>query len=230
MADAKITELTGYTTPIDTDVLPIVDISNTTTKKITWANIKATLKTYLDTLYITETSTNTLTNKTLTSPVLTTPSAFSTGGPITLSENTSIAMDPAGSADGKYSGITVTGTAGYTQAFGDLVYLDPTDSRWELADANSASGADGDARGMLAMVVVAGTDGTSCTLLLHGIIRADAKFPTFTINNPIYVSETAGAVTQTQPSTTDVVIRIVGAALTADEMYFKPDNSWITHI
>lgn len=151
-------------------------------------------------------------------------------GNITLAENASIALDPAGSADGKYSGITVTGTAGYTQAFGDLVYLDPTDSRWEAADANAASGADGDARGMLGMVVSAGTDGNACTILLTGIIRADAKFPALTINGPCYVSETAGSITQTQPTTTDVVIRIVGAALTADEIFFRPDFTWTTHV
>lgn len=174
--------------------------------------------------------TQTLTSKTLTSPTLTTPSAFTTGGTITLAENTSVALDPAGSADGKFTGITVTAVSGYSQAFGDLVYLDPTDSRWEATDANAASGADGDARGVLGMVVVAGTDGNACTVLLNGIVRADAKFPTFTINNPIYVSETAGLVTQTQPVTTDVVIRIVGAALTADEMYFNPDNTWTTHV
>ncbi len=174
-------------------------------------------------------STSTLTNKTLTSPTLTTPSAFTTGGTITLAENTSIALDPAGSADGKWTGISVTATAGYTQAFGDLVYLDPTDSRWELCDANSAAGADGDSRGIIGMVVSTGTDGTACTILLQGIIRADAKFPSFTVNNPIYVSETAGSVTQTQPTTTDVVIRVVGAALTADEMYFNPDFFYITH-
>lgn len=161
-----------------------------------------------------------------TSPTITTANL---NGANVLAENASIQLDPAGSADGKYTGITVTATAGYTQAFGDLVYLDPTDSRWEAADANSAAGADGDARGILGMVVVAGTDGSACTILLQGIIRADAKFPTFTVNNPIYVSETAGAVTQTQPSTTDVVIRVVGAALTGDEMYFAPDFTYITH-
>lgn len=151
-------------------------------------------------------------------------------GSITLGENTSIALDPAGSADGKYTGVTVTAIAGYIQTFGDLVYLDPTDSRWEKCDANSASGADGDSRGVIGIVVVAGgSDGAACTILLNGIVRADAAFPAFTINNPIYVSETAGAVTQTQPTTTDVVIRIVGSAITADEMYFNPDNSWITH-
>lgn len=150
-------------------------------------------------------------------------------GNITLGENASIALDPAGSADGKYTGTTMTGIAGYTQSFGDLVYLDPTDSRWEACDANSAAGADGDSRGMIGMVVVAGTDGNACTILLQGIIRADAKFPTFTVNNPVYVSETAGAVTQTQPVTTDVVIRVVGFGITADEMYFNPDGAYITH-
>lgn len=170
--------------------------------------------------------TQTLTAKTLTSPAITTATL---SGTQLLAEGASIGYDPAGSADGAYSGITVTGTSGYAQAFGDLVYKDPTDSRWEACDANAASGADGDSRGIIGMVVVAGTDGNACTILLHGIIRADAKFPSFTINNPIYVSETAGAVTQTQPTTTDVVIRVVGAALTADEMFFNPDFFYITH-
>lgn len=171
-------------------------------------------------------ATQTLTNKTLTSPVINTASL---GGTQLLAEGASIGLDPSASADGAYSGITITGTSGYTQAFGDLVYLDPTDSRWEACDANAAAGADGDSRGMVGMVVVAGTDGNSCTILLQGVIRADANFPTFTVNNPIYISETAGDVTQTQPVTTDVVIRFLGAALTADSMYFDPDKIWFTH-
>lgn len=51
MADLKISQLTAYTTPLDADVLVVNDTANATTKKTTWANIKATLKTYLDTLY-----------------------------------------------------------------------------------------------------------------------------------------------------------------------------------
>lgn len=59
MADTEISALSALTTPLDVDVLPIVDIATTSTKKITWANIKATLKTYFDSL------TTTLTNKTI---------------------------------------------------------------------------------------------------------------------------------------------------------------------
>jgi len=65
-------------------------------------------------------------------------------------------------------------------------------------------------------------------MLLFGNIRADAAFPTLTIGKPVYMSETAGDVTSTQPTTTDVCIRIVGQALTADELLFRPDNAWIT--
>lgn len=43
MANTKISALTALTTPEDADVLPVVDTSATTTKKVTWANIKATL-------------------------------------------------------------------------------------------------------------------------------------------------------------------------------------------
>lgn len=150
-------------------------------------------------------------------------------GNITLGENTGLALDPAGSADGKWTGITVTGTAGYSQAFGDLVTLDKDDSRWEAVDISVAAAATGDARGILGMVVSTGTDGTACTILLNGIIRADANFPALTIGAAVYAS-TTGDIVVAQPTTTDYVIRQVGFALTADEIAFQPTATWTTHV
>lgn len=43
---------TSKATPVDADVMPIADsAASNVLKKLTWANLKATLKTYLDTLY-----------------------------------------------------------------------------------------------------------------------------------------------------------------------------------
>jgi len=151
-----------------------------------------------------------------------------TGPGIELPENTSIVINSAGTADGKYSGTTITGVAGYTQAFGDLVTLDKDDSRWEAVDISVAAAATGDARGILGMVVSIGTDGSSCRILLNGVIRADTNFPALTIGAPVYAS-TTGDITVTQPITTDYVIRIIGYSLTSDQLYFSPGNVWATH-
>lgn len=171
--------------------------------------------------------TQTLTNKTLTSPTINTATV---GGATQLAEDASIRLDATLSGDGHWSGITIAGTAGATLAFGDLIYKDPTDSRWELADANSAAGADGDARGTLGLcVLAAASDGDPTVILLYGNINAATAFPSMTINAQQYVSETAGDITGTQPVTTDAVIRVVGVALTADELLFNPSPDYITH-
>lgn len=43
MANVKVTDLTAYTDPINTDVLPIVDVTTDTTKKVTFQNLLKTL-------------------------------------------------------------------------------------------------------------------------------------------------------------------------------------------
>lgn len=49
---AFIVALTGKTTPVDADTIVISDSADSNnSKKVTWTNIKATLKTYFDTLY-----------------------------------------------------------------------------------------------------------------------------------------------------------------------------------
>ncbi len=78
---------------------------------------------------------------------------------------------------------------------------------------------------MIGMAVSTSTDGNPVTVLLQGIIRADSKFPALTIGAPVYVDDTtAGAIKVTIPTGADNVIRVVGFALTADEIYFNPSQ------
>ena len=53
MSDFKtwVAGLTSKTSPVDADSLPLVDSVSGATQRLTWANLKATAKTYFDTLY-----------------------------------------------------------------------------------------------------------------------------------------------------------------------------------
>ena len=61
------------------------------------------------------------------------------------------------------------------------------------------------------------------------VISADTAFPALTINAPAYVSETAGDIVVTQPTTTDVAVRVVGFAITANDLFFNPSPMYFTH-
>ncbi len=68
---ALINGATAKATPVDADFVGLMDsAASNVLKKLSWANVKATLKTYFDTLYSTATGVETLTNKTLTTPVV----------------------------------------------------------------------------------------------------------------------------------------------------------------
>ena len=150
-------------------------------------------------------------------------------GDITLGENTAVALDPAGSADEKWSGITCSGTAGATLAVGDIIYLDVTATEWLLADA-SAVGTAGNVP--LGLCILAANDGQATNILLIGTVRSAAFPASIALGAPVYVSETAGDITATAPVTTDSVMRRVGWAITAEPntIYFNPSNDYITHI
>lgn len=166
--------------------------------------------------------TQTLTAKTLTSPTITTATL---SGAQQLAEGASIRLDATLSADGTFSGTTISGTAGATLAFGDLVYLAAADSRWELADADSVTTAGPVWIGMC--VLAAAADGDPTVILLNGNVRADAAFPALTISAPVYVGTTAGDIQVAAPTGDNDVVRIVGHAITADSIYFNPSTDWV---
>lgn len=148
-------------------------------------------------------------------------------GDITLGENTAVALDPEGSADEKWSGITVTGTAGAALAVGDLCYLNSS-WKWVLADANAASSAGQVALGLC--VLAAAGDTSATNMLLLGTMRSAAFPASITGGAQLYVSTTAGDMTTTQPTGVDDVIRVVGWAILTEPntIYFNPSPDFIT--
>jgi len=207
MSDQKITELDNYTPPIDADVVPIVDTVSGITKKLSWANIKATLKTYFDTLYLS------LAGGTMS-------------GDIQLGE-TDIKLDAVLSGDEKWSGVTMAGTAGATLAVGDVCFLQTADSKWELVDG-ILDGTDLGFKLQLGICVLAADADAATEMLVYGKVRS-AAFPAFTVGAPVYLSDTAGNLVVAQPSTTNFAIRIVGYASTAEDLLFNPVNDWMVH-
>ena len=105
----------------------------------------------------------------------------------------------------------------------DCVYLDSTPD-WNLTDADAESTA-GDV--MLGLALEAGTATNPMNVLLQGFARDDTW--AWTIGGAVYLdTTTAGGLTQTAPSGTGDVVRIVGYAISADAIYFNPDNTFIT--
>ncbi len=115
--------------------------------------------------------------------------------------------------------------AGATVAQWEAVYLD-TSSQWQLTDADAAATA---GSVLLAIATEAGTANNAMRVALPGtFIRNDAW--NWTVGGTIYLSTTGGALTQTQPSGTDDVIRVCGWATTADIIFWNPSPDYLTHV
>jgi len=61
--------------------------------------------------------------------------------------------------------------------------------------------------------------------LLHGFLRNDAW--SFTPGAPVYVSPTAGELTQTIPTGTGQQVQVLGYATASNIIYFNPDFTLI---
>ncbi len=144
---------------------------------------------------------------------------------ITLPTNGQILLTVP-TTDGHSTGPTCSDfNSGYSSsAIGDLVYLDSS-ATWQKCDANTLLLYNG----FLGIALAIAASGAALKVALPGSFVYATAFPTFTIGGPIYMSETAGAVTQTAPTTTDAATRIIGWAVHADKMYFYPSADYITH-
>jgi hypothetical protein len=121
-----------------------------------------------------------------------------------------------------YGPQTNTLNAGYTNALFDLVYLN-ADGEWYEADADAT----GTSINMLGLALEVSSDGAALNVALPGCFIRDDTW-TWTIGGPLYASGTLGAMTQTAPSGSGDVVRVVGFAVTADVVFFQPSPDYIT--
>jgi hypothetical protein len=128
-------------------------------------------------------------------------------------------ISTAQASDDTYAGFALTGrNAGATIAQWEAVYLSSS-STWLLADANGSGTYP--ARG-LAVAAYSNTD--AATIIVQGSVRNDAW--NWTPGGDIYLSTTAGGLTQTAPNTAGDKVQPVGFAITADIAYFHFNQAY----
>ena len=106
--------------------------------------------------------------------------------------------------------------AGENLTAGNLVYL-KTDGYWWKTDADAVVST----KGLLGLAMETKTVGNAVKVLIFGKVT-DAGW-SWAVGNPIYVSCTAGGLTQTAPSGSGDQVRKIGHALSSTIIIFNPD-------
>jgi hypothetical protein len=117
-------------------------------------------------------------------------------------------------ADGEYFGETIA--LGGNGTVENLYVWDTGGGGWTLADANSA----GTSAGLLGWNVSSGNE-----YLIRGYIKNTSW--SWTVGAILYISTGAGAISSVTSVTSGDVVRIVGFALSSDEIFFDPSQDWI---
>lgn len=130
--------------------------------------------------------------------------------------------ETAGGADHTVSGTHSSFPVGEAVVFGDVLYMKSDGKLWK-SDASAAT-----TTPMMAMAMETISADNGCDVLLNGFARDDTW--TWTVGGEVYVSLTAGALTQTAPSATDEVVQIAGIATHADRMLFNPQLVTVIHV
>ena len=142
---------------------------------------------------------------------------LNSGSDIALNGDANIRLD-ASIAANQSSGIVLP--LGSTSVTVNKVYYWKASSAWEETDADTEAKTNG-------LLAYANSSGTASTnrMVLQGIVFESGHG--YTIGAPLYISTTAGDLSNTAPSGTGDCVRVVGYAITSDEIYFCPDNTWV---
>jgi len=141
------------------------------------------------------------------------------GGNLSLNQH-NIYYDPTPTVDHTYNGEIINGTPGESVVIGDVCYLKSDGKFWKIdADAEATT------KGLCVMVTETISADGEGTFLLKGFIRDDTW--TWTIGAELFGSTTPGNPTETKPSATGDIVRLMGYAFSADVIYFNPDQTYI---
>ena len=116
--------------------------------------------------------------------------------------------------------VLTTQIAAESLSFSNLAYR-ASDNRWNKADADTLAKTEGD----LAIVVTTGTTAENgyVTILKLGSVKNTSW--SFTIGAILYMSQTAGVITATEPSAVGTFSRKIGYAQAANVVYFNPSHT-----
>lgn len=132
-----------------------------------------------------------------------------------------VLLDSTSANEYDYSGVLQDLTAGETLAAFEVGYMKSDGKVWK-ADADSDTTAP-----VMCMALAAITANASGRFILLGNVK-NASW-SWTVGGKIFLSNTAGALTQTAPSGTDDVVQVVGVAVASNRMMFNPSPSFFLH-
>ena len=135
-----------------------------------------------------------------------------------LGASSSIVLDDtptASTASG--SGTIVNWSVSVSVSAGTL-YVIKSDGGWTTADADS------EAKSTAMAAIALGTNATA-GMLLQGFFYKSSHG--FAIGAPLYISNTAGAFSNSRPTGTGDYVRIIGYATSTNYIYFDPDKTWV---
>ena len=145
-------------------------------------------------------------------------------GNVILSEASSVNISTPllATTDETFTGLSAEMLAGGAIAAFDLVCIHTTTSEVVEADASAYATAR-----VIGIAPAAISDTATGTVLLQGFVRDDTW--AWTTGSTLYLSETAGAMTHTAPTTDGAFVNVVGVALSPDVVYINPSMDVIEH-
>ena len=152
-----------------------------------------------------------------------TASIATVAGSLSVTHNVNIDSSPA---DESCSGITAIFTAGEDLSRGEVVYFKAGDSKMWKAVATAAA-----TTRCVAMAAADISADAAGLFLLEGFLTDNGTFPAYTITGVLYTPEaetsSENVPEQTAPDTDGDFVQVIGWAVTANTVYFRPDSTVI---